>query len=211
QVTNPPLDAIREEVVTSLGGVIGPEGDLLHPTAESCHQILLPQPVLHNDELDKLIHLDPADTVNGRAHGFSSRVIRCLYPVAEGGAGLRTALESVRAEVSVAIAGGAQVIILSDRESDDLMAPIPSLLAVAAVHHHLVRERSRTKVGLVVEAGDAREVHHVAALVGFGAAAVNPYMAFESIEDLIDRGVITGVDRDKAIRNYIKAAGKGVL
>ncbi|CPY35246.1 Putative ferredoxin-dependent glutamate synthase [Mycobacteroides abscessus] len=211
QVTNPPLDAIREEVVTSLGGVIGPEGDLLHPTAESCHQILLPQPVLHNDELDKLIHLDPADTVNGRAHGFSSRVIRCLYPVAEGGAGLRTALESVRAEVSAAIAGGAQVIILSDRESDDQMAPIPSLLAVAAVHHHLVRERSRTKVGLVVEAGDAREVHHVAALVGFGAAAVNPYMAFESIEDLIDRGVITGVDRDKAIRNYIKAAGKGVL
>lgn len=211
QVTNPPLDAIREEVVTSLGGVIGPEGDLLHPTAESCHQILLPQPVLHNDELDKLIHLDPADTVNGRAHGFSSRVIRCLYPVAEGGAGLRTALESVRAEVSAAIAGGAQVIILSDRESDDLMAPIPSLLSVAAVHHHLVRERSRTKVGLVVEAGDAREVHHVAALVGFGAAAVNPYMAFESIEDLIDRGVITGVDRDKAIRNYIKAAGKGVL
>lgn len=211
QVTNPPLDAIREEVVTSLGGVIGPEGDLLHPTAESCHQILLPQPVLHNDELDKLIHLDPADTVNGRAHGFSSRVIRCLYPVAEGGAGLRTALESVRAEVSAAIAGGAQVIILSDRESDDLMAPIPSLLAVAAVHHHLVRERSRTKVGLVVEAGDAREVHHVAALVGFGAAAVNPYMAFESIEDLIDRGAITGVDRDKAIRNYIKAAGKGVL
>lgn len=211
QVTNPPLDAIREEVVTSLGGVIGPEGDLLHPTAESCHQILLPQPVLHNDELDKLIHLDPADTVNGRAHGFSSRVVRCLYPVAEGGAGLRTALESVRAEVSTAIAGGAQVIILSDRESDDLMAPIPSLLSVAAVHHHLVRERSRTKVGLVVEAGDAREVHHVAALVGFGAAAVNPYMAFESIEDLIDRGVITGVDRDKAIRNYIKAAGKGVL
>lgn len=211
QVTNPPLDAIREEVVTSLGGVIGPEGDLLNPTAESCHQILLPQPVLHNDELDKLIHLDPSDKVNGRPHGFSSRVIRCLYPVAEGGAGLRTALESVRAEVSAAIAGGAQVIILSDRESDDQMAPIPSLLAVAAVHHHLVRERSRTKVGLVVEAGDAREVHHVAALVGFGAAAVNPYMAFESIEDLIDRGMISGVERDKAIRNYIKAAGKGVL
>ncbi len=211
QVTNPPLDAIREEVVTSLGGVIGPEGDLLHPTAESCHQILLPQPVLHNDELDKLIHLDPLDEVNGRPHGFSSRVIRCLYPVAEGGAGLRTAIESVRAEVSAAIADGAQVIILSDRESDDQMAPIPSLLAVAAVHHHLVRERSRTKVGLVVEAGDAREVHHVAALVGFGAAAVNPYMAFESIEDLIDRGMISGVERDKAIRNYIKAAGKGVL
>ncbi len=211
QVTNPPLDAIREEVVTSLGGVIGPEGDLLHPTAESCHQILLPQPVLHNDELDKLIHLNPADQVGGRPHGFSSRVIRCLYPVAEGGAGLRTALESVRAEVSAAISDGAQVIILSDRESDDQMAPIPSLLAVAAVHHHLVREKSRTKVGLVVEAGDAREVHHVAALVGFGAAAVNPYMAFESIEDLIDRGVISGVERDKAIRNYIKAAGKGVL
>ncbi|MBB4853893.1 glutamate synthase (NADPH/NADH) large chain [Mycobacteroides chelonae] len=211
QVTNPPLDAIREEVVTSLGGVIGPEGDLLNPTPESCHQILLPQPVLHNDELDKLIHLDPSDEVNGRSHGFSSRVIRCLYPVAESGAGLRTALESVRAEASAAIADGAQVLILSDRESDDQMAPIPSLLAVSAVHHHLVRDRSRTKVGLVVEAGDAREVHHIAVLVGFGAAAVNPYMAFESIEDLIDRGMITGVERDKAIRNYIKAAGKGVL
>ena len=120
-------------------------------------------------------------------------MIRCLYPVAEGGAGLRRALEDVRKKVSQAIRDGARIIVLSDRESNEKMAPIPSLLAVAAVHHHLVRERSRTQVGLVVESGDAREVHHMAMLVGFGCAAINPYMAFESIEDMLDRGVITGM------------------
>ena len=107
------------------------------------------------------------------------------------------------------------MIILSDRESNEQMAPIPSLLAVAGVHHHLVRDRTRTHVGLVVESGDAREVHHMAMLIGCGAAAVNPYLAFESIEDMLDRGVIdgfsTGQDRDKALNNYVKAAGKGVL
>src|SRR6202020_986870 len=106
---------------------------------------------------------------------------------------------------------GARVIIISDRESNEQMAPIPSLLAVSAVHHHLVRDRTRTHVGLIVESGDAREVHHMAALVGFGAAAINPYMAFESIEDMIDRGVIEGIDRTAALNNYIKASGKGVL
>jgi glutamate synthase (NADPH/NADH) large chain len=140
-----------------------------------------------------------------------SKVIRCLYPVAEGGAGLKAALDDVRAQTSAAIADGALIIILSDRESDEKLAPIPSLLAVSAVHHHLVRERSRTKVGLVVESGDAREVHHMALLIGFGAAAINPYMAFESIEVMLDRGGLEGLDRDKALSNYIKAAGKGVL
>src|SRR4029077_10328275 len=129
----------------------------------------------------------------------------------EGGAGLAGALTEVREQASAAIADGARVIILSDRESDEVMAPIPSLLAVAAVHHHLVRDRTRTHVGLVVESGDAREVHHMAMLVGFGAAAVNPYLVFESIEDMLDRGVIDGIDRKKALSNYIKAAGKGVL
>ncbi|MCV7258876.1 glutamate synthase large subunit [Mycobacterium shimoidei] len=211
QVTNPPLDAIREEVVTSLQHTLGPEGDLLNPDENSCHQIVLPQPILRNHELAKLINLDPDVEVNGRRHGLRSKVIRCLYPVAEGGSGLKAALEDVRAQTSAAIADGARIIILSDRESDEKMAPIPSLLAVSAVHHHLVRERSRTKVGLVVEAGDAREVHHMAMLCGFGAAAINPYMAFESIADMLDRGVITGIDREKALQNYIKAAGKGVL
>ncbi|MCX6480572.1 MAG: glutamate synthase-related protein, partial [Mycobacterium sp.] len=211
QVTNPPLDAIREEVVTSLSATLGPEGDLLHPTRESCHQILLPQPILRNHELAKLVNLNPDDEVNGHRHGMRAAVISCLYPVAKGGAGLRRALDDIRAEASKAIAGGARILILSDRESNMTMAPIPSLLSVAAVHHHLVRERTRTQVGLVVESGDAREVHHMAMLIGFGAGAINPYMAFESISDMIDRGVITGIDRDKALSNYIKAAGKGVL
>ncbi|WP_343574743.1 glutamate synthase large subunit [Mycobacterium sp.] len=211
QVTNPPLDAIREEVVTSIQGTVGPEGDLLNPNADSCRQIHLPQPVLRNHELAKLINLDPDVEVNGRRHGLRSKVIRCLYPVAENGAGLKAALDDVRAQTSAAIADGARIIILSDRESDEKLAPIPSLLAVAAVHHHLVRERSRTKVGLVVETGDAREVHHMAALIGFGAAALNPYMAFESIEVMVDRGVLADLDRETALNNYIKAAGKGVL
>lgn len=131
QVTNPPLDAIREEVVTSLQGTTGGERDLLTPTELSCHQIALPQPILRNRELAKLINLNPDDEVNGRPHGMRSKVIRCLYPVAEGGAGLAAALEDVRAQASAAIADGARVIILSDRESDERMAPIPSLLAVA--------------------------------------------------------------------------------
>ncbi|WP_167096591.1 glutamate synthase large subunit [Mycobacterium sp. DL592] len=211
QVTNPPLDAIREEVVTSLQATVGPEGDLLSPTAQSCHQIVLPQPILRNHELAKLINLDPDNEVRGRKHGMRSAVIRCLYPVAKGGEGLRRALDDIRDAASAAIADGAQLLIISDRESNENLAPIPSLLAVSAIHHHLVRTRTRTQVGLVVEAGDAREVHHMAALVSFGAAAINPYMAFESIADMIDRGVIQGVDREKALQNYIKAAGKGVL
>ena len=211
QVTNPPLDAIREEVVTSLQATVGPEGDLLNPTPQSCHQILLPHPILRNHELAKLVNLDPDDEVNGHRHGMRSAVIRCLYPVAEDGDGLHRALDGIRAAASAAIADGARILILSDRESNEVSAPMPTLLAVAAVHHHLVRERTRTQVGLVVEAGDAREVHHMAMLIAFGAAAINPYMAFESISDMIDRGVIQDMDREKAVSNYIKAAGKGVL
>ncbi|AOW93872.1 glutamate synthase subunit alpha [Rhodococcus sp. WMMA185] len=207
QVTNPPLDAIREEVVTSLGGTIGPEHDLLHPTAESCHQIYLPQPILHNDDLSKLIHVND----DGDFPNFRSVIVRGLYPVAEGGEGLRRALDDVRYQVSEAIAGGARLIVLSDRESNETYAPIPSLLMTSAVHHHLVREKTRTKVGLIVESGDAREVHHMAVLLGFGAAAVNPYMAFETIDEAVQNNELDGVSHDKAIENYIKAAGKGVL
>ena len=211
QVTNPPLDAIREEVVTSLQATVGPESDLLNPTPQSCHQILLPHPIMRNHELAKLVNLDPDDELNWHRHGMRSAVIRCLYPVAEDGDGLHRALDGIRAAASAAIADGARILILSDRESNEVSAPIPTLLAVAAVHHHLVRERTRTQVGLVVEAGDAREVHHMAMLIAFGAAAINPYMAFESISDMIDRGVIQDMDREKAVSNYIKAAGKGVL
>ncbi|EHI10704.1 glutamate synthase large subunit [Mycolicibacterium thermoresistibile] len=211
QVTNPPLDAIREEVITSLQGVIGPEGDLLNPGPESCRQIVLPQPILRNHELAKLINVDPDHEVRGRKHGMRAAVVRCLFPVNRGGQGLKEALDRVRAKVSAAIREGARIIVLSDRESDEQLAPIPSLLSVAAVHHHLVRDRTRTQVGLVVEAGDAREVHHMAALIGFGASAINPYLAFESIEDMLDRNLLEGLDRETALNNYIKAAGKGVL
>ena len=122
-------------------------------------------------------------------------------------------MDRVRHETSAAIAAGARIVILSDRDSDAEWAPIPSLLLVSGVHHHLIREKTRTMVGLVVESGDAREVHHMALLIGYGAGAVNPYLAFESIEDLIDHDLdgLGGFDRKKAVRNYIKAAGKGVL
>ena len=209
QVTNPPLDAIREELVTSLGGTVGPEGNLLDPQPSSCRQIQLPFPVIDNDELAKIIHVND----DGDMPGFACSVISGLYRVADGGPGLKEALDRVRREASEAIAAGARVLVLSDRNSDDVLAPIPSLLLTSAVHHHLIREKSRTKVGLVVEAGDAREVHHMALLIGFGAGAVNPYLAFESIEDMIAEGLhgLGGADPRKAVRNYIKAAGKGVL
>ncbi|WP_270485112.1 glutamate synthase large subunit [Gordonia jacobaea] len=207
QVTNPPLDAIREEIVTSIGGTIGSEADLLHPGPESCRQISLPSPVIDNDTLAKLVRINEDDALPD----FRSIQIHGLYPVSEGGAGLRKALDEIRTKVSAAIDDGVSLVVLSDRESDETLAPIPSLLLTAAVHHHLVRERKRTRVGLIVESGDCREVHHVATLVGFGAAAVNPYMAFESIEDMVERGVLGDIDFETARNNYIKAAGKGVL
>ena len=207
QVTNPPLDAIREELVTSLGQAIGAEHNLLRPTAASARRLTLPFPVIDNDELAKIIHIND----DGDLPGFASTVLSGLYEVDGGGDALRAALDDVRRKASEAIAGGARILVLSDRGGDARHAPIPSLLMVAAVHHHLVREKTRTHVGLVVESGDCREVHHVALLIGYGASAVNPYLAFESIEDMIRAGLLGGVDPRRAIRNYVKAAGKGVL
>ena len=207
QVTNPPLDAIREELVTSLAGSIGPEQNLLEPSPASCRQVVLPFPVIDNDDLAKLVHINE----DGDLPGFSSVTVRGLYPVNGGGEALRDALDRVRREVSTAISAGARIVVLSDRDSSEQMAPIPSLLLTSAVHHHLIREKTRTRVGLVVESGDAREVHHIALLVGYGAAAVNPYLAFETIEDLISSGALPGVDPVEAVQKYVKAAGKGVL
>ena len=207
QVTNPPLDAIREEIVTSLGGSIGPEHNLLDPGPQSCRQILLPFPVIDNDELAKIIH---ANADEDYSH-LQSYVVRGLFPVSGDGNTLRNRLEEIKAEVSQAITDGARIIVLSDRNGDAEDTPIPSLLLTAAVHHHLIRQKTRTKVGLVVEAGDVREVHHVALLIGYGAAAVNPYLAMESAEDLVIQGVITGITPEKAVHNIIKALGKGVL
>mgnify|MGYP001597602212 CR=1 FL=1 len=209
QVTNPPLDAIREELVTSLASTIGAEGNLLDSQPDACHQIALPFPILDNDELAKLIHIND----DGDRPEFAARVISGFYRVAGGGTALRDALDRVRAEASAAIAEGVRIIVLSDRDSGPDLAPIPSLLLVSAVHHHLIRELKRTQVGLVLETGDAREVHHMALLIGYGAGAINPYLAFESIEDLVAQGLygLDEMDPRQAIKNYVKAAGKGVL
>ena len=207
QVTNPPLDAIREELVTSLGGSIGPEHNLLDPGPDSCKQISLAFPVIDNDELAKIININ----VDDEYPELAAYVVRGLFPVTGDGNTLRQRLEEIKVEVSQAIKDGAHVIVLSDRDGDAEDCPIPSLLLTAAVHHHLIREKTRTQVGLIVEAGDVREVHHVALLVGYGAAAVNPYLVMESAEDLVRQGVITGISPEKAVRNTIKALGKGVL
>ena len=207
QVTNPPLDAIREELVTSTSSFLGPESNLLEPGPESCKQIVVPHPVLSNEDLAKILYLNES----GDYPQFKSFAIDGLYPIAEGGDGMRNAIEDIRTKVSDAIANGAKIIVLSDRYSNEQNAPIPSLLLTGAVHHHLVRERTRTKVGLIVECGDAREVHHMALLLGYGAGAINPYLAIESIEDFVEQGVINEVDAKAAVRNYIKACSKGVL
>jgi glutamate synthase (NADPH/NADH) large chain len=209
QVTNPPLDAIREEVVTSVGSTVGPEANLLAPSPESCRQLVLPFPVIDNDELAKIIHIND----DGSHPELAAVVVSGLYRVAGGGLALKRALDAVRHEVSKAIDEGARIIVLSDRNSDEVYAPIPSLLLTAAVHHHLIREKQRTKAGLVVECGDAREVHHMALLIGYGAGAINPYLAFESIEDMVAENLhgLGAVDPHKAVKHYIKAAGKGVL
>ena len=207
QVTNPPLDAIREELVTSLSGSLGPEHNLLDPGPESCRQISLAFPVIDNDELAKIIHVNADDDYPE----LEAYVVRGLFPVTGDGNTLRTRLEEIKREVSEAIANGARIIVLSDRDGDAEDCPIPSLLLTATVHHHLIREKARTKVGLVVEAGDVREVHHVALLVGYGAGAVNPYLVMETAEDLVNQGVIAGITPEKALRNVIKSLGKGVL
>ena len=209
QVTNPPLDAIREELVTSLGTITGPEQNLLHPIPASCRQIVLPYPVIDDNDLAKIVHIND----EGNLPGFASHVVDGRYDPAGGGAGLRARLADICAEVSAAIRAGARLIILSDRAgggSQELM-PIPSLLLTGTVHHHLIKQKSRTRAGLVVEAGDVRECHHVALLVGYGAAAVNPYLAIESVRDLVRRGVIENVSEKKAEANLLKALGKGLL
>jgi glutamate synthase (NADPH/NADH) large chain len=205
QVTNPPLDSIREEVVTSLSTGIGPELNLLDATPEHASQVILDFPVLSNDELAKIKHIDEVPNL-GYAH-----TVRGLYRVDAGEDDLASRLRDIFSEVTDAIDNGARYLVLSDRDSTHDLAPIPSLLLTSAVHHHLIRTGYRPRVGLVVEAGDVREVHHVAALIGYGAAAVNPYLAAESIEQLVKGGQIVGLSIEKATQNLLKALGKGVL
>jgi len=204
QVTNPPLDSIREEVVTSLRSGLGPERNLLAATPEHARQVILDFPVIDNDELAKIQHIGgPGSGLTATIHG--------LYRFDAGPDALERRLDEMCREADQAIARGARFLVLSDRDSDKDLAPIPSLLMLAAVHHHLIRQEERMKVGLIVEAGDVREVHHVALLIGYGASAVNPYLAMESVEELVRSGMITGVTPEKAVANLIKALGKGVL
>jgi len=205
QVTNPPLDAIREEVVTSMTTSIGPVRNLLEANAEHAKQMVLDYPIIGNDELAKIKHIDRANNI-GKAVTVS-----CLYRVDNGAEALEERLAAVCAEVDQALLSGATFIVLSDRDSNRELAPIPSLLSCSAVHHHLIRNGTRMMAGLVVEAGDARDVHHVATLIGFGASAINPYLALETAEDLVANGTITGITMERSSKNMIKALGKGVL
>jgi glutamate synthase (NADPH/NADH) large chain len=204
QVTNPPLDAIREELVTSVFTGAGGEGNLLDPQPESCRQIALQIPILDNDELARIKQLD-----NWR--GFTSLTLPMLFPAADGEKGLESALESLFEQACAAIERGANLIVLSDRGVSAEMAPIPSLLACSGLHHEMVRRGLRSRAGLIVECGDAREVHHFALLLGYGAGTVNPYVAYETLGDMIREGTITGIDHDEAVYRYGKAIKKGVV
>ncbi len=223
QVTNPPLDAIREELVTSLGATTGPEHNLFDPGPASCRQVVLPYPVLTGSDLAKIIHIND----DGDLPGFASHVVDGRYRAAGRGAALRQRLDEIRAEVSAAISSGARIIVLSDRsDSAGLpgepaapagggqaaeLAPIPSLLLTGAVHHHMIAERTRSMAGLIVESGDARECHHIALLIGYGAAGVCPYLAIESVQDMVLRGGLRDISQPVAVRNLVKALGKGLL
>jgi len=203
QVTNPPLDAIREELVTQFETTIGPEQNLLDPVPESCRHIRLNSPVLTNEELASIRDISIA--------GHRSETISILFPVRDQGAGLEQTLLEACTQAEKAIHSGCTFIILSDRGVNREFAPVPALLAVSAVHHHLIRKGLRTRAGLVIETGEPREVHHFALLVGYGAAAINPYLAFESLGNLIGGGYVPEMEYDKVVRNFIKAISKGIV
>ncbi len=211
QVTNPPLDAIREEVVTSLSSTTGPEHNILDPGPASCRQIVLPYPVISESDLAKIIHINEDRDLPG----FAAYVVDGRYMAAGGGEALRRRLDEIKTEVTEAIGNGAKLIVLSDRAAgapaDPRLAPIPSLLLTGAVHHHTIRDRTRTRVGLIVEAGDVRETHHVALLIGYGAGAVCPYLAIETVQDMARSAMLDGVNGRKAAANLIKALGKGLM
>jgi glutamate synthase (ferredoxin) len=204
QVTNPPIDAIREEIITGTEVMIGSEQNLLEPRPENCRQIKLKKPILTNEELEKLRHLN-------RLY-FRTATLPILFDPAQDGAGLEHALEQLYAEADRIIANDeANILILSDRGIDKDHAPIPALLAVSGLHHHLIRAGTRTHIGLILESGEPREVHHFAMLIGFGVVAVNPYLAYASIEEMIKQGLLTGVSYATAVANYTKAVVKGVV
>ena len=203
QVTNPPIDCIREELITSAETTIGSERNLLEPVPESCRLIELKSPILTNEEFAKLKHLNRPD--------FKSVTLPILFLATEGERGLEQAMDQLCSSANRAIEGGANILILSDRGVDRENAPIPALLAVSGLHHHLIREGTRTRVGLVIETGEPREVHHFSLLIGYGAGAVNPYLAFETLDDMIRQGMLKNIKHKDACKNFVKAAVKGVV
>ncbi|HEX7653013.1 MAG TPA: glutamate synthase large subunit [Verrucomicrobiae bacterium] len=203
QVTNPPIDPIREEIVTATHTMVGSRGGLLKPGPESCAMIRLEEPILTNEELDKLRFINKP--------GFKTETLSILFPVAEGAKGLEAALDKLFKAADEAIKQGVNILILSDRGISQEMAPIPALLATAGLHHHLIRAGSRSKTGLVLESGEPREVHHFALLIGYGCSAINPYLAYETIDDLIKEGLLPGLDHKTGVKKFIKAAIKGVV
>jgi len=203
QVTNPPIDCIREELVTSAETTIGSERNLLKPKPMSCNLIELKTPILTNEQFAKLKYINQA--------GFKSWTLPILFKAAGGEAALAKAMDDLCACASSAVESGANILVLSDRGVDAELAPIPALLAVAGVHHHLIREGTRTRVGLVLESGEPREVHHFSLLIGYGAGAINPYVAFETLDDMIRQGLLTKITHKDACKNFVKAAVKGVV
>ncbi len=204
QVSNPPLDAIREELVTSLETFVGSDQNLFDETPEHCRQLQLKEPFLTNGELAKIKALD--------LPGLRSATLSTLFDAASAGGALKAAVENLIVEAAKAVRGGANILVLSDRGNDRDHLAIPALLAVSSVHHHLIREGIRTKVGLIIETAEAREVHHMAVLIGYGAGAVNPYLAFETLEEMCEHGyMLKPVDFHTAEKNYIKGLHKGVL
>jgi glutamate synthase domain-containing protein 2/glutamate synthase domain-containing protein 1/glutamate synthase domain-containing protein 3 len=203
QVTNPPLDAIREQLVTQIETTIGPEGNLLQPGPESCRLLKLATAILDPEELEKIRQLNRP--------GFRAVTLPMLFSAGSGGNGLSQALDRLCASACDSIAQGYTFIVLSDRGVDRHHMPIPALLATAAVHHELVRRGLRVRAGLVVESGEPREVHHMALLLGYGAGAICPYLAFETLDDMIRQRILNGIDHAQAVKNYIKALNKGVV
>jgi glutamate synthase domain-containing protein 2/glutamate synthase domain-containing protein 1/glutamate synthase domain-containing protein 3 len=204
QVTNPPIDSIREEMVMSLESYIGSEQNLLAETPEHCRMLKLPYPILTNTELEKVRHVSLGE--------FRAITLPMTFPVSAGPDGLADALESLCQKASQAVRDGYSILVLSDRGVGRHQAPIPSLLATSAVHHHLIREGTRTKAGLVVESGEVREVMHFALLIGYGAGAINPYLAFETLSEMVRQSLFPAeITVEKAYKHYIKSISKALL
>ena len=203
QVTNPPIDPIREELITSTMTFLGSAGNILEPTSDCARLIRLEHPILTDRELDKLLGIS--------LPGFCAEALPLLFFAKESPGALERALETLFAAADAAIAKGSNILILTDRGVDRERAAIPALLALSGLHHHLIRQGNRTRVALLVESGEPREVHHFAALIGYGADAVNPYLAFETLHDMIRQGMLAGIDYPKAEQQFIKACVKGVV